>query len=155
MSSKKILAIDPGGLGGTTGIVVLDVKPDAVPEVIYAKAIPDNLPGFRAWCDDVNFDETYRDFLLVIEHFELRGTKADITPVYIEGVVRFYYPDAILQRPSLVFSNKLLNTADLSHFTADFGKDHHKDQISALKHALYYLLTNNHRATIETLCSTL
>jgi hypothetical protein len=149
---NKILSIDPGGIGGHTGVVVGSYDPSTPLKITFNEAIGGGFEGFYEW---VHKDTHKRLFMplngsvVVCEHFSLRGHTADITPAFIEGGVRMLNPQTVLQNPSDAFGNKFITRADLSIWSAPFEKDHHKDQESALIHMLAFLVKRNHKPTVD------
>lgn len=146
----SLLAIDPGGEGGDTGIVLLDYT-DAAPAVLVDSwAVEEDLAGFHRWFEahpEVLLDTP----IVVCEMFVQRNVLgADLTPVLIEGAVRFMRPDAVLQPAS----GKNTAVPDRAMWAAGFNrdvfpKDHHADRWEALRHGLVYLKHQPHLPTLR------
>lgn len=148
----NMLVIDPGGAGkGETGIVYLWLGMDGElpPEVIDSWAVPGGLEGFREW-------EEHHYYLhagagtVVCEAFVNRNIPgADLTPVLIEGAVRYIRPDTVLQPAAgknTAVPDEVLKRLGLY----DLGTgDHHQDRREAARHAVWFLKKNKHLPTLK------
>lgn len=142
-----LLAIDPGGIGGDTGIVLLGVPEDEPAYVRASWAVPNGLSGFRKWNEACHWLEDAN--IVVCEHFVNRNIPgADLSPCFIEGAVAYLRPDAYLQPASgkntAVTDNALKRVGGY-----DFPKDHHHDQREASRHAYWWLKKNKHLPTLH------
>lgn len=150
----NMLVIDPGGAGkGETGIVYLWLGMDGElpPEVLNSWAVPDGLEGFREWATSPagHFPLNTVDFV-VCETFVNRNIPgADLTPVLIEGAVRYLRPDTILQPAAgknTAVPDEVLKRLGLY----DLGTgDHHQDRREAARHAVWFLKKNKHLPTLK------
>lgn len=149
-----ILAIDPGSSQAAvshTGIVLLHARSDYVPVLIESWAVPAGINGFREWYNTM--PETINDFahVVICELFVNRNIPgADLSPLLVEGAVRFLRPDTVLQGAggkNTAVPDRVLNNLG---FTKDmFGKDHHADRWEALRHAVWYLKKQKHLPTLK------
>lgn len=142
-----ILGIDPGGVGGHTGIVLLDVPDNAPATLTKSWAVPNDFDGYMHW--HRAWGPTYADVdVVVCEHFVNRNIKgADLTPCFIEGAVRALWPNVVLQPAS--GKNSSVPDAVLKRLGLyDFPKDHHNDQREAGRHAVWYLKKQHHMPTL-------
>lgn len=150
----RLLAIDPGSSQAVvshTGIVLLDYDQDNAPVLIESWAVTDGINGFRSWYELEDF-YTSPGKTVVCEQFVNRNIPgADLSPLLIEGAVRFLYPSVVLQTASgknTAVSDEALNS--LGFTKTMFGADHHADRWEALRHAVWYLKKQRHRPTILT-----
>ena len=139
-----LLSLDPGGVGGHTGIVLLDADTLALEG---SWAVPGELEGFLEWYDTAGAD--LNPGTVICEHFVNRNIKgADLTPCFIEGAVRALWRDVVLQPASgknTAVPDRVLKTLGLY----DFLGDHHHDRREAARHAVWYLKARYHRGVLE------
>lgn len=141
-----VLAIDPGSSNAQishTGIVLLDGT-----TLLDSYAVSGGVDGFRNWYRNVDPDigsshSSWQDSLdaVVCEKFVDRQVMgADRSPLLIEGVVRFLWPDVVLQ-PASGYKTQMPDEimAKLGFNSKSFGGDHHQDRWAALRHGLLYL----------------
>lgn len=143
----RLLSIDPGGAGaGHTGVVLLDVPTDGPPVLVDSWAVSGGLSGFLEWYDTTG--SKLRPDKVICEHFVNRNVKgADLTPCFIEGAVRAFWREVILQPASgknTAVPNAALDRLGLN----DFKGDHHADRREAARHAIWYLKKSLHRPTL-------
>lgn len=137
------LGVDPGGVGGHTGVVLLN--DDLTLEASWA--VPGELEGFLEWYDTIGTSLTPE--VVICEHFVNRNIKgADLTPCFIEGAVRALWRDVVLQPAS----GK--NTAVPDHVLKRLGLyafpgDHHHDRREAARHIVWYLKSRYHQSVLE------
>lgn len=154
----RLLAIDPGSSKAAvshTGIVLLDVPADAPPTLVDSWAVPSGVTGFREWyleddsperCEALDFAD-----VVVCEMFVNRNIPgADLSPLLIEGVVRYIWPDVVLQ-PAAGKNSSVPDAAlnRLGFNKKSFGGDHHADRWEALRHAVWYLKKQRHLPTLR------
>lgn len=137
------LGIDPGGVGGHTGVVLLD---DSL-TLKDSWAVPGELEGFLEWYDRTGV-HLYTG-TVICEHFVNRNIKgADLTPCFIEGAVRALWRNAVLQPASgknTAVPDDVLRRLGLY----DFPGDHHHDRREAARHVVWYLKARYHKPTLE------
>ena len=149
-TTGTLLGIDPGGTGkGHTGIVYLWLGEDGrlPPVVLETWAVPGGLEGFREWAE--HYYLLAGANTVVCETFVNRNIPGvDLTPVLIEGAVRYVRPDTILQPAAgknTAVPDKVLDRLGL----LDIGKsDHHRDRREAARHAIWYLKKVQHMPTL-------
>lgn len=149
----SVLAIDPGGSGnGETGVVWLALHDDAPPHVFGSWAVPNGLEGFREWATSSvgHFPLHTGADTVVCETFVNRNIPgADLTPVLIEGAVRYLRPDTVLQPAAgknTAVPDEVLKRLGLY----DLGTgDHHQDRREAARHAVWFLKKNKHLPTLK------
>lgn len=149
----RLLSFDPGGSAtGHSGVVLLDVPEDAPATLVDSWAVPNGVEGMCVFLEA--FDDSPAD-LIVCEHFvnyNVRG--ADLTPCFVEGVIRGWahtWGCNVILSPA---SGKDTAVPDAAMTRAGFSKknfkgDHHADRYQALKHALRYLKRTGHMPTLE------
>lgn len=141
-----LLSIDPGGKGaGETGIVLLEFDDSTAARVNDSWAVTDAFDGFRRWHNNELWLEPD---IVVCEHFVNYNTNgADLTPCFIEGAVRWIWPDVVLQPAS--GKNSLVPDRVLKKMGMWFPGDHHHDRREAGRHALIYMRNIRHEPTLE------
>ena len=146
----RLLSFDPGGKGGHSGVVLLDVPEDQPATFVMSWAVPDGVEGMCRFL--ATFDEWVD---VVCEHFQNRGIRgADLTPCFVEGVIRGWAfrggYDVALQNAGGKNTAVPDDAMERAGFLkADFRGDHHADRWEALRHALWYLKRTDHRPTLE------
>jgi len=149
----RLLAIDPGGKGGDTGIVLLDYTDDTPALLVDSWAVEDDLKGFRKWFGDNGDVLMDPDTTVVCEEYVQRNVMgADLTPLLIEGAIRFMRADTVLQPAS----GKNTAVPDRAMWAAGFNRgmfpgDHHSDRWESLRHGLVYLKHQPHLPTLRAL----
>lgn len=147
-----VLAIDPGSSRAQvshTGIVLLSGT-----TLWDSWAVDSGVAGFGAWARHHvslrggppygvrNSQDKWVDVdAVVCEQFVDRQVMgADRSPLLVEGVVRFLWPEVVLQ-PASGYKSQMPDEImeKLGFSSKSFGGDHHKDRWSALRHGLLYL----------------
>ena len=147
-----VLAIDPGSSQAQvshTGIVLLSGT-----TLLDSWAVDRGVTGFSAWARHQvslrggppygvrNSQDKWEDVdAVVCEKFVDRQVMgADRSPLLVEGVVRFLWPDVVLQ-PASGYKSQMPDEVmeKLGFSSKSFGGDHHKDRWSALRHGLLYM----------------
>lgn len=155
--TETLLSIDPGGVGGHTGIGLFKFDDSTPVTLVDSWAVPDQLDGFREWVSrdaEMYEDFTYADHV-VCEKFVNRNIPgADLSPLLIEGVVRYLRPDVVLQPAAS--KNTIVPDAILKKMGLWFERsgDHHADRREAARHALIYMRNIKHRPTLEAMYGT-
>ena len=141
-----ILGIDPGGTppNGTTGISVWNINTNGKLRRIWNEAVEGGFDGFCEWLHSEKPEEC--DYV-ICEKFVNYNKAADVSPLLIEGVVRYVWPNVILQPAS----GK--NTAVPDRILKENGwyddNSHHHDVREAGRHVLYWLKKQNHPAVLR------
>ena len=141
-----VLAIDPGSSQAQvshTGIVLLSGT-----TLLDSWAVDGGVTGFRKWYErfasptQIFRGEGWTKFdAVVCEQFVDRQVMgADRSPLKIEGVVQFLWPDVVLQ-PTSGYKSQMPDEImeKLGFSSKSFGGDHHKDRWAALRHGLLYM----------------
>lgn len=145
---NRLLCLDPGGAGGDTGVVRLDFDETTAAHVAGSFVIHGGYEGF------VNefglFAGIHADHVVCEQFVNRNIAGADLTPLLIEGVVRFMFRDVVLQPAS----GKNTAVTDEAMKRAGFDKslfkgDHHQDRWEALRHGLWYLKRHKHLPTLN------
>lgn len=87
--------------------------------------------------------------VIVCEKFVKWNPAADVTPLLVEGVVRYEWPNVVLQPAS--GKNTLIPDNFLKTQGHWLPGGHHNDSREALRHIYVYLATHDHRPTLELL----
>lgn len=144
----RLLAIDPGGQDGHTGVCLFEYDDETPITLLASWAVPNGVEGFK---------ELYRDELhkarpdvVVCEKFVNRNIPgADLSALLVEGVVRYLYPQTNFQQAAgknSAVSDEALRNLGLY----DIGRgDHHRDRTEAARHAVWLLLKLRHLPTIK------
>lgn len=141
----RLLAIDPAAERAVsdTGYVLLEYTDSTMPRVVEAGVIHGGFEGF------VNQTEKLPEAdYVVCEKYVTYNKASDPSPLLIEGVVRYLYPMVVLQ-PSSALS--MISEKDLKELGLYSSEGHHRDQNSALRHALYFLRKERHLPTLKAL----
>lgn len=143
---ETLLTIDPGGEGGDTGVVVLGFDDTTAAYVRGSFVIHNGFEGFR---DEFHLFSGIHPDYIVCETFVNRNIPgADLTPILIEGVVRFMFPGVVLQPAA--GKNSMVTDAVLKKMNMWFPGDHHHDRREAVRHGLIWLRNvRQHRPTLE------
>lgn len=145
-----ILGLDPGGVGGDTGLVLTLIEPDQTPTLVSHRVVEGGYDGF---IDALGTDASLMDLLmeadvLIVEHFVNRNIPgADLTPVLIEGVVRYLRPDAVLSQAA--GKNTAVSDEALKNLGLYFPGDHHRDRTEAARHLVRWLKNAHHIPTLK------
>lgn len=141
---KTVLAFDPAAEVNIsdTGFALLEYSKDTTPSVLQSGVIHGGFEGFVEW---VRRDKLEAD-TIVSEQFIQNRKAADVSPLLIEGVIRFVYPNVVLQPSS---SLSMVSEEHLKSFGFWSKVGHHKDANSALRHALFWLRSERHKPTLR------
>jgi len=142
-----ILGIDPGGEppNGTTGISLVDVT-DTKITVVKQWAVDDGYWGFLNWLH--SWDASQYDLAYVVcEKFVPYNKAADISPVRIEGVVGYVWPNVFFQPAS--GKNKAIPDSFLKKQGWYEDHSHHHDARESLRHVLFWLKKQHNKALLE------
>ena len=141
----SILSFDPAGKGGDTGVVHLVVTEVTRPALINSWAVPDGFDGFCGWA------RQYGHFpvdVCIVEHFvHFKHIQIESTPMLIEGVIRYLWPNTILSPAS--GKNTAVPDNVLKKLGLYFPGDHHRDRTEAARHAVRYLKQQKHIPTLR------
>lgn len=87
----------------------------------------------------------------LVEHYVPYNKSSDVTPLLAEGVVRCVRPDVVLQPSSAL---ALVSEAQAKALYSEIrAQGHHRDNLSALRHLLAYLVQNRHKPTLRAFTS--
>lgn len=147
-----LLAIDPCGVGGTTGIVLLNYEGDK-PARLFNSWNPGTEETYD-WFYKRMFDRMVQPDVVVCEKYVNRNIPgADINPVRVEGVVhvfgRFLGKEIVWRTPQ---QRLFVRDENLRKLGLLFEKveDHHHDRREAARHAIAYLVERaHHKPTYE------
>lgn len=145
----RLIAFDPAAETevSDTGYAILEYDEGSNPVLAESGVIRGGFHGFCSWIGD-HYNRVEECDTVICEKFVLYNMAADITPTLTEGVVRFLFPDVVLQPSNIlgVITDNHLRKMDL--YTTE---GHHNDRNSAVKHALYYLRSQRHTPTLRML----
>lgn len=145
----RVLALDPGL---KTGVCLYDAD---AKKIILSLIIPNGLTGLWNWWDAVGHGYAAGCDVLVVESFEAEeGTHGiDYTPIEIIGWLKGLDIPIQWQRRNQRGKGKLITPAVLKRagLYPKRGELKEGHQVSALQHALAYLVKIRHRPTIELL----
>ena len=167
MATNRILAFDPAAETEVshTGFAVIEVTDEDLPPVVdQSGTIPGGYQGFMDWahaCADYErvwlpgkedqFGTMYNDAFpdtVVCEKFVKYRLAADPSPLLIEGVIRYLWPNVQLQRSN----EKAIITDELLRKHGFWSSEgHHKDANAAIAHGLAYLVKSRHKGTLALL----
>lgn len=162
---NTILSIDPSGNpAGHTGVVLLEYD-DATPvHALASWAVQGGVEPFREWTNS----NVYNHLIITIPWGESGWSKAskpadtvicekfvprnipgaDYTPLVMEGVIQWVWPDVIWD-PASGYKQAVSDDALKRLGLYDFGTDHHADRRSAARHAVRWLRNQKHRPTLR------
>lgn len=173
---KTILAIDPSGdARGMTGIALVGYDDTTAAHGLASWAIEGGIEPFREWVNayvshpnpktwGVNGSlvsttgewndgwaepgvEAYVPNTVVVEHFVQWRTAADISPLGMEYIVRWLWPDAVLSPAS--GKNTAIPDTALKHLGMYEDSSHHHDVREASRHAVRWLKEQGHVPTLR------
>lgn len=145
---SRILSIDPGGKGGDTGIVLIEYDDTQPATLVDSWAVHDGFDGFcQWWFDYTSGNDLHVDYHIVETFVNYGRPGADLSPLLIEGVVRYTYPDAVLSPAS--GKNTAVPDAVLRRLGLYIPGDHHRDRTEAARHAVRWLKSNKHIPTLK------
>lgn len=158
---RTVLSIDPSGVpNGQTGIVLLGYDDETRAFLIGSWAVTGGVNGFRSWLNEFLPSYPHRQLTpwngwhdlsvdtVVVEQFidrQIRG--ADRSPLLVEGIVRFLWPDAVLS-PASGYKQAVPDDV-LKRLGLWFTGDHHADRNSAARHAVRWLKNQKHVPTLD------
>lgn len=140
----RLLAIDPAAERevSDTGVVVVEYTAATTPVLVYAEAVHGGYEGFRKWASDAPQAD-----IVVCEKYVPFRAQGDPSPMLIEGVVRYLWPDVVLQPSS--GKNSMIPDKVLKGLGMWSTEGHHKDVREAARHALVYLFKERHRPLLK------
>ena len=153
MVTNRILAFDPASENEVshTGFAVIEVTDeDSPPVVVQSGTIPGGYQGFTDWTHGEvgGFYQVFRPSVVVCEKFVKYRLAADPSPLLIEGVIRYLWPNVQLQRSN----EKAIITDELLRKHGFWSPEgHHKDANAAIAHGLAYLVKSRHKGTLTLL----
>ena len=147
MGEKWVLSIDPGGKGGDTGIVLLRYRDDEAPTLVTSWAVGNGLDGFRDWYINAWYGLGIADTVIVEQFVHFKAVQIETTPILIEGVVRFIWPDVVLSPAS--GKNTAVPDEVMKRLGLYIAGDHHRDRNEACRHALRWLKNQKHVPTLR------
>lgn len=147
---KTVLGIDPGGVGGHTGIVLLEYGEDSPATLVGSWAIEGDATPFAEWA--TAFPERLLNIdTLVCEKFVNRNIPgADLTPLRVEGALEAVWRKDIVWQPASGKNTSVPDEAleNLGLMFSGTG-DHHHDRREAARHAVWWLMKGRHFPTIR------
>lgn len=145
--TTTVIAIDPGV---STGLVIAHIEDGGYVRVShFAQSSYSNYTDTAKWLVDLISIENQKywdDAIVVSEQFDLRpGNKflADLTPVKINSILEYHYPDMIFQTPAQAKSlvkNSVLKNLGWWLTGKDVGQKDANDVRDAFRHLVYYLV---------------
>lgn len=145
---SRILSIDPGGKGGDTGIVLIEYDDTQPATLVDSWAVHDGFDGFcQWWFDYTSGNDPHVDYHIVETFVNYGRPGADLSPLLIEGVVRYTYPDVILSPAS--GKNIAAPDAVLRRLGLYTPGDRHRDRTEAARHAVRWLKKQGHVPTLK------
>lgn len=146
-TKKTVLGIDPGGKGGDTGVVFISYSDTQPATLVDSVAVHDGFDGFCEWWSDFTRRNEIPDTVVVETFVNYGRPGADLSPLLIEGVVRYFYPEAVLSPAS--GKNKSVPDAVLKRLGVYMPGDHHRDRTEAARHVVRWLRNQNHIPTLR------
>lgn len=146
LKNYTLLAFDPAAEASVsdTGFALLEYTENTAPRIIQAGVVHGGYEGFTGWLRDNPIEVD----TVVCEQFIHYNAAADISPLLIEGAIRYVYPDTILQPSSVLGMVTEQHLKDVGFWT---GVGHHQDANSAIRHAVYWLRSQRHTPTLKML----
>jgi hypothetical protein len=134
-----VLGVDPGE---RTGVALLRVPDDSLPELIEYHEVRGGLEGFRMWWETRPVHD-----VLVVEDFILRpGVKGvNTTPLQIIGFLQSYKPE--MQPPA--GRKKAVSDAVLKRLGLYLPGEPLRNAREAVRHAVWYLKKRHHIPTLR------
>ena len=144
-----ILSFDPAAEReeSTTGYAILRADEDSEPVLDQSGVIEGGFAGFVDFVNGPALTRTLpRPDVVVCESWVPYKGFVDSSPQLVEGVIRYVFPDVVLQ-PSIT---KAIITDDILKRLGWYSTEgHHRDANSAIAHALAYLVKIRHKPTIR------
>lgn len=168
---QHILSIDPSGdIRGDTGISVIGYDDNTPAHGVASWAIPGGIESFRGWSTEQTnrfAGYTYIDptgewgdgwldedgsavhiDTVIVEQFVNRQIKgADISPLGMQYIVQWVWPDAVLSPAS--GKNTAVPDSVLKALGLYDDKSHHHDVREASRHAVWWLKKQKHLPTLK------
>jgi hypothetical protein len=147
---KHVLSIDPGGVGGHTGVAYGKYGPRTPYTLVDYAHVPEGVVGFREYfphTDSVGLTATHMILVEDFEDFGVRG--ADRSPLKIIGACEYLWggsEEFHLVRP---IDRKFVSDDVMKALGAYVPGGHHRDVTEAARHAVAWLVKNNHQPTIK------
>ena len=155
--TATVLSIDPSGdQRGHTGISLLAYSDTEAVHELASWAVTGGIEPFRRWYETT---VQQRFFIpvdgyptpidtVVVEHFVNRHIKgADISPLGMEYIVRWLWPEAVLSPAS--GKNTAVSDPALKRLGLYEDKSHHHDVREARRHGVWYVKRQRHLPTLK------
>ena len=143
--ARSLVAIDPGGDRGHTGVVRIEYTPDTLPRLVSSCVLLSGWEGIADWVPEVA--DT-----IVIERFVDRHVPgADTSVLLTEGALLGAYRRLgvpVVRQPASG-KNTAVPNAVLKQLGMWITGDHHHDRTEAARHALLWLRKQRHVPTLE------
>lgn len=149
MTEQHLLALDPPAETpvSTMGVCFLAYSEDALPRIIESSVVEGGFEGAAKWLRDVFGGLVQWPGTVIVEHWQPYNRAADSSHQLTEGLIRGLCPDAVLQPSSMMVTEAEARIV----LPVLKAAGHHKDNISAARHAVAYLKTHRHMPTLRTL----
>lgn len=146
MTKSTLLAFDPAAevAVSDTGYALFEYTADAPPTFVQSGVIHGGFEGFSNWLRTTPLEAD----TVVCEQFIHYNAAADISPLLIEGAIRSYYKDVVLQPSSAL---GMVSEAQIKALNMWSEEGHHADANSATRHAIFYLRSVRHTPTLRLL----
>lgn len=163
MENFSILSIDPGGIGGHTGIAFGFYSDDSPYQLVGHAHLSDDIQGF---CDWLHLNIVTTDGHLgpihhmnvrgnwhpidyaIMENFEDFGVRgADWTPLELIGAAKYVFGDDLIMRRPI--DRKAVSDDAMKALGAYVPGGHHRDATEAARHAVAWLMKQGHKPTIQ------
>ncbi len=105
----------------------------------FAEEVQHNIKGLGTLLRNAN--------VALVEHYVPYNKAGDVTPLLAEGVVRCVRPDVVLQPSSALSLVSEVQAKAL--YPGIRAQGHHRDNLSALRHILAYLVRSRHKPTLR------
>lgn len=145
--TTTVIAIDPGV---STGLVIAHIEDDEFVRVShFSQSSCSDYTDTAKWLIDlINIEnQEYLDNAIVVsEQFDLRPSNkflTDLTPVKINAILEYHYPDMVLQTPAQakgLVKDSVLKNLGWWLTGKDVGQKDANDVRDALRHLVYYLV---------------
>jgi len=141
-----LLAIDPAAARpvSSTGWAFCTYSDTEAFAVVQSGVVNGGFTGFR---DDPNIHRLLNAANTVVCEKYVPYKAADPSPMMIEGIVSFVRPDTVFQPAT--GKNNLAPDVLLKALGLWSTSGHHRDELEARRHALVYLLKQEHLPTLE------
>lgn len=137
-----ILAYDPAAEreSSDTGWFLGEFSEDQPVSRIDSGVVHGGFEGFRVWTKP-------EADIVVCERYVVFNRAGDPSPMLIEGVIRYLYPDVVLQPAS--GKNTAVSDTALKRLGLYSTKGHHHDEREATRHAVWRLKKLKHLPTLR------